>query len=46
MSVINNVENRVQELKEKYEKYDIQITIGDFNIGCECGMAVYIWIPK
>lgn len=46
MSVINNVENKVQKLKEKYEKYDIQITIGDFNIGCECGMAVYIWIPK
>ena len=46
MDIINDVEMRVKELKEKYDKYDIEITIGDFNIGCQYGMAVYVWVPE
>ena len=46
MKVINDVEKHVELLKNKYEKYGVKITIGDFNIGCQYGMAVYFWIPK
>lgn len=46
MDIINKVERRAKELEEKYKSYDIKVTIGDFNIGCQYGMSVYVWVPK
>ena len=45
MALINKVEQQAKELQEKYKKYGVIVTIGDFNVGCEYGMCIYIWIP-
>ena len=45
MKVINKTEEKAKLLREKYKKYDVTVTIGDFNVGCEYGVTIYIWIP-
>lgn len=45
MKVINRTEEKAKLLREKYKKYGVVVTIGDFNVGCEYGVTIYIWIP-
>ena len=46
MKLINKVEKKADELQAKYEEYGVEVTVGDYNNGCEWGMAIYLWIPK
>lgn len=34
-----------KEIEEKYKEYKVKVTLSKWNIGCEYGMAMYIWIP-
>ena len=45
MALINDVEKRAKELEDKYSDKGVEITVNDFNEGCQYGMAVYVWIP-
>lgn len=45
MKVINRTEEKAKFLREKYKKYGVTVTVGDFNVGCEYGVTIYIWIP-
>lgn len=45
MQLINSIEKKAQELQSKYADKGVKVTIGDFNEGCQYGMAIYVWIP-
>jgi hypothetical protein len=45
MKLINKIEQRAQEIQDKYSNLGCDVSIGDFNIGCQYGMAIYVWVP-
>lgn len=45
MKLINDTYKRADEIREKYKNQNVKVTIGEFNSGCEGGMALYIWVP-
>ena len=45
-TLIENTQRRAIELEEKYSNLGVKITIGDFNTGCQYGMAIYVWVPE
>ena len=45
MKLITQVENRAEELTDKYADKGIKVTVNGLNDGCEKGMAIYVWIP-
>ena len=38
-------EEKAEYIKQKYKNKGVEVTIGDFNEGCQYGMAIYVWIP-
>lgn len=46
MKLINKIEQRAKEIKNKYFSLGCDVSIGDFNIGCQYGMAIYVWVPE
>ena len=45
MDLIQSVEQKAEYIKQKYKNKGVEVTIGDFNEGCQYGMAIYVWIP-
>lgn len=45
MKLIDDTYKRADEIKEKYKDQNVKVTIGEFNNGCEGGMALYVWVP-
>lgn len=46
MNLINKIEQRAEEIKDRYLSLGCDVSIGDFNIGCQYGMAIYVWVPE
>ena len=46
MRLINDIEERALDMKDKYSDLGCDVTVGDFNVGCQYGMAIYVWVPK
>lgn len=45
MDLINTIEKRANKIAMKYADKGVEVTINDFNEGCQYGMAIYVWIP-
>lgn len=45
MKLINEVENRADEIANKFADKGVKVTVNGLNDGCEKGMAIYVWIP-
>ena len=43
--LIREIENAAEETRLKYADKGIKVSIGDFNVGCQFGMSIYVWIP-
>ena len=43
--LIRDIENSAEELRIKYADQGVKVTIGDFNVGCQYGMSIYVWVP-
>lgn len=46
MNLINKIEQRAKEIQDKYSHLGCDVSIGDFNIGCQYGMAIYVWVRE
>lgn len=45
MRLINDIEERALDMKDKYSHLGCDVTVGDYNVGCQYGMAIYVWVP-
>ena len=43
--LIRDIENSAEDIRLKYADKGIKVTIGDFNVGCQYGMSIYVWVP-
>lgn len=43
--LMENTQRRAIEIEEKYSHLGVKVTLGDFNTGCQYGMATYVWVP-
>ena len=46
--VVEIRENMAQfemEIKHYYEDKGVNVTLSKWNVGCQYGMAMYVWIP-
>lgn len=44
-TLMENTQRRAIEIEEKYSHLGVKVTLGDFNTGCQYGMATYVWVP-
>lgn len=44
-TLMEDTQRRAIEIEEKYSHLGVKVTLGDFNTGCQYGMATYVWVP-
>lgn len=44
-TVRKEMQKEAEELRKKFEKFNVKVTTSKWNDGCEFGMALYVWIP-
>lgn len=42
----NRMRRLAKEIEYRYEEQGIKVTLSKWNVGCQYGMAIYVWIPS